>query len=66
MRINDIIELSEHKEHQNEDLQQLVDAALCFDLLSTKVDKPVTLDVFSKPMSIREHSTKGYPVKYLK
>uniref|UniRef100_A0A1B6DXP0 DALR anticodon binding domain-containing protein n=2 Tax=Clastoptera arizonana TaxID=38151 RepID=A0A1B6DXP0_9HEMI len=59
LRIKDMTELSEYKEQLPEVIKNLSNAALHFDLLSTKVENPVTLNIKNTPMISRERSTKG-------
>lgn len=52
-------ELGDHKESSEEMIQDLLDAVVSFDLLSTKLDRPVILDFSKGSKASRDLKNRG-------
>lgn len=59
LRTEDMLAMSEHKDLGEKSITQLVDAAVTFDLLSVKLEKPVCLELSSQPKPARQSNCKG-------
>ncbi|KAG8272923.1 hypothetical protein J6590_032075 [Homalodisca vitripennis] len=57
-RTEDILVMSDHKNMTKQSLEQLVSAAVTFDLLSIKLEKPLYLDVTLQPSAARRSNNK--------
>lgn len=51
--------MGDHKDISESSLSKIVDAAVTFDLLSIKLEKPIILDSSSQPKSARKSNCKG-------
>uniref|UniRef100_A0A1B6JRR9 DALR anticodon binding domain-containing protein n=1 Tax=Homalodisca liturata TaxID=320908 RepID=A0A1B6JRR9_9HEMI len=60
-RTEDILVMSDHKNMTKQSVEQLVSAAVTFDLLSVKLEKPLYLDVTLQPSAARISNNKGAP-----
>lgn len=54
-----MLAMSEHKSLSEKSIRQLVDAAVTFDMLSVKLEKPVRLELSSQPKPSRQSNCKG-------
>lgn len=61
LRKEDMEELGDHKERNEEMIQDLLNAVVSFDLLSTKLQRPVILDFSEGPKASRDLKNRGAP-----
>lgn len=59
LRTSDMLAMSEHKCLSEKSIRQLVDAAITFDMLSVKLEKPICLELSSQPKPARQSNCKG-------
>uniref|UniRef100_A0A1B6MA33 DALR anticodon binding domain-containing protein n=1 Tax=Graphocephala atropunctata TaxID=36148 RepID=A0A1B6MA33_9HEMI len=59
VRTEDILAMSNHKNMSQKSVEQLVNAAVTFDLLSIKLEKPLHLDVSLQTTNSRKSNNKG-------
>lgn len=61
LRKEDMEELGDHKQSSEEMVQDLLNAVVSFDLLSTKLERPVILDFSEGPKASRDLKSRGAP-----
>lgn len=57
--------MGDHKDISESSLSKIIDAAVTFDMLSIKLEKPIVLDSSSQPKSARKSNCKGTEILFI-